>query len=417
MNILLINHYAGSKQHGMEYRPYYLSREWVKLGHKVTIVAASFSHLRMEQPHREASIARDEIDGVCYVWLKTPEYVGNGVRRAWNMIVFAQQLRRHATAVIDAARPDVVIASSPHPFVIFPAHTIAARCRAQLVFEVRDLWPLTLIELNGMSSWHPFIRCLQFTENYAYRHADCVISTLPKASSYMQSHGMAPEKFAYIGNGICLDEWERTSESLPDEHAIVLRRLKQEGYFIVGYVGGHQHSNALGTIVEAAPMLRDSPVVFVVVGHGSEKEHLQHEVTRRGIRNVLFLPSVPKGDVCSLLNSMDALYIGLKSRPIFRYGISPNKLMDYMMAAKPIIHAVDAGNDIVVESGCGISCSAEDPRAVADAVLKLTRCTENERSVMGQHGKDYVLQHHQFPVLARRFLEVLLAANSRRGHQ
>jgi hypothetical protein len=310
MNILLINHYAGSPQHGMEYRPFYLAREWVNLGHRVTIVGASFSHLRISQPHLDGDIAEEDIDGIRYVWLKTPEYAGNGLRRAWNMLAFVRQLMRYQKKVVGTQRPDAVIASSPHPFVIFPARCIASKYGAKLIFEVRDLWPLTLIELNGMSQWHPFIQSLQYTENYAYRHADRVVCTLPKADVYMQSHGMEADKFAYIGNGVSLEEWGETGYPLPNEHAAVLNRLTKEGRSIVGYVGGHQPSNALGAVVKAAELLRDVPVTFMLVGHGSEKAHLQQIAKERRVDNVLFLPSVPKacGEInrlfpgCGLLN-------------------------------------------------------------------------------------------------------------------
>ena len=391
----------------MEYRPFYLGREWVKLGHNVTIVAASFSHLRILQPCLDGDLAEENSDGIRYVWLKTPAYVGNGIRRAWNMAVFVRQLQRYETEIVTGMQPDVVITSSPHPFAIFPARRIAEKHGATLIFEVRDLWPLTLIELNDMSSWHPFIQCLQYTENYAYRRADRVVSTLPKADRYMQAHGMAPEKFAYIGNGVCLDDWEIVPSPLPDGHAAFLSQLRREGRFIVGYVGGHQPSNALGAFIEAAGLLEHLPLTFVLVGHGSEKKRLERKAKDRHLTNIEFLSSIPRDCIPRLLDSMDALYLGLKSRSIFQYGISPNKLMDYMMAAKPVIHAVDAGNDLVVESDCGVSCTAEDPRAIADAVIKLLHDSPEERQAMGRRGKDYILQHHDYAVLASRGLDVI----------
>src|SRR6516225_5298354 len=99
MNILYVNHYAGSLRHGMEYRPFYLAREWVKAGHQVRIVAASFSHVRSRQPDVRAKIQSERIEGVDYVWLKTPSYDSNGLKRFWNMLVFCWRLFRHSAAV------------------------------------------------------------------------------------------------------------------------------------------------------------------------------------------------------------------------------------------------------------------------------------------------------------------------------
>jgi glycosyltransferase involved in cell wall biosynthesis len=407
MNVLLINHYAGSPGHGMEYRPYYLAREWVKLGHHVTIAAASYSHVRLRQPETGRDVEEQWIDDIRYVWLRTPPYQGNGVRRVWNMAAFVRQLRRHEADVVGTLRPDAVIASSPHPFVVFPARRIARKHGARFVFEVRDLWPLSLIELSDMSPWHPFIRCLQFTEDYAYRHADRVISVLPKAAAYMQPHGMSSEKFACVPNGVHLEDWSGPQAPLPDEHATAIARLKRDGRFLVGYVGQHSLSNALETFVEAAPLVAECGATLVLVGQGPEKEKLQAKAAEIGAANVVFLPPVPKRTVPTVLAAMDALFLGWNRLPLYRYGISPNKLMDYMMAAKPVIHAVEAGNDLVAESGCGVSCPPEDRFALVDSLRSLLALSENEWLAMGQRGRDYVMKHFDYEVLAREFLDVL----------
>ena len=86
MNILYLDHYAGSADMGMEFRPYYLSKEWTKMGHKVTIVAGDYSHLRRKNPTVEKDFQTEMIDGIEYVWLKTGEYSGNGGKRAMTML-------------------------------------------------------------------------------------------------------------------------------------------------------------------------------------------------------------------------------------------------------------------------------------------------------------------------------------------
>src|SRR5579875_2060805 len=106
MNILLINHYAGSQYHGMEYRPYYLAKEWVKLGHKVTIIAASYSHLRSKQPQNIINYEVEFIDGIQYIWLKTPSYIGNGLGRIMNMANFISKLYRYKTKILKEISPD-----------------------------------------------------------------------------------------------------------------------------------------------------------------------------------------------------------------------------------------------------------------------------------------------------------------------
>jgi len=407
MNILIVNHYAGSQQHGMEYRPFYLAREWVRLGHSVTIVAASYSHLRLQNPQIDCDVAEEQIEGIRYVWLRTGRYHGNGIRRVWNMATFVFRLWQYERQVLSKFVPDVVIASSPHPLIIFPARRIARKCNSTLVFEVRDLWPLSLVELGGMSRWHPFVQLLQRTENYAYRYADRIISPLPKIDEYLHERGVDVGKFTCIPNGINVEESLASPVPLPEEHMAVLARLTTAKRFLVGYVGQHSLSNALDTFVESASLTESSNVALVLVGQGPEKSRLEAKAKESGASNIVFLPPVAKSMVPAVLAQMDVLFLGWKRQSLYRYGISPNKLMDYMMAAKPVIHAVESGNDVVAESRCGISCPPEIPAAIADAVQRLMRATPADREAMGQRGRSYVMRHLDYRVLAAQLLKAM----------
>jgi glycosyltransferase involved in cell wall biosynthesis len=402
MVILLVNHYAGVGE--MEHRPLYLAREWTRRGHRVVIVAASFSHLRERNPKVAKRVLREEIEGIDYLWVRTPSYSGNGIRRAINIVAFVVQLVRLQSELAAAYRPDFVIASSTYPLDIYPAWLIARRARGKLVFEVHDLWPLTLIELGGLPSWHPFIVLMRWAEGFAYRRADRVVSILPNAESYMRQRGMAPGKFAHIPNGIDLAEWCDVGLAVPEEHQAAIRQLKAQGRFLVGYAGAHGMANALGTVLQAAERLRDRPVAFVLVGRGPEKWALQAVAGSRRLQNVVFLPPVPKAAVPALLNEMDALYLGLRKEKLFRFGVCPNKLIDYMMAAKPVIQAIDASNNLVSEAGCGYSVPAEDSEALAEAVLRVMASPVVQREEMGRRGRAFVQMRHSYRVLAERFL-------------
>ena len=163
MNILLIDHYAGAPELGMEYRPYYMAKEWIKRGHHVLVVGATYSHLRKKQPQKGEEI----IDGVRYYWIKTNQYKNNGIRRIYSIFLFVLKLRFSLLEICDQFVPDVVIASSTYPFDIYPAKRIARKFKAKLFYEVHDLWPLSPIELGGYSKWHPFILIMQKAENDA----------------------------------------------------------------------------------------------------------------------------------------------------------------------------------------------------------------------------------------------------------
>lgn len=404
MRILYLNHYAGSPKHGMEYRPYYLSREWLKAGDKVNILAASYSHLRQNNPKDLPGLfGEEEIDGIIYSWYATPSYKGNGIKRVLNIFTYLFQVWNMSRFFVNKWTPDVVIASSTYPLDIYPARFLAKHSKARLIFEVHDLWPLTPVEVGGMSRLNPFIWLLQRAENFAYRKADAVVSMLPCAKSYMMEHGMAEEKFHYVPNGIVVSEWENAAAPLPAEHEALLARLKTEGRFVVAYAGGHGLANALDQLLEAAASLGDVPVSFVLVGQGPDKAALETSARERGLTHVHFLPPVEKAAIPALLARMDALFIGWRKLPIYRFGINPNKLFDYMMAGKPVIHSVEAGNDIVRDADAGISCAAEDPAAIAAAVRQMLALPEEERQRLGANGRRYVLENHDYRVLAKRF--------------
>ncbi|HEU5295311.1 MAG TPA: glycosyltransferase family 4 protein [Burkholderiaceae bacterium] len=412
MHILYIDHYAGGPSYGMEHRPYYLAREWVRAGHRVTVVGASHSHVRSRQPDMRGRFTNEVVDGVDFVWCRTPAYRGSGLARVLNMVVFLRRLLQWRHWLRSA--PDAVIASSTYPADIGPARRIARRHRATLVWEVHDLWPLSPIELGGMSRLHPFIIWMQLAENAACRDAEIVVSMLPKAAAHLRKHGMAGDKFVHIPNGIDPAEWsDDQSAALPDAHADAIARARERGHMLVAYAGAHGLANSLGTLLDAAALSRDLAVSWLLVGNGPEKPALLRRVAADGLDNVIMLEPVSKAAIPTLLRAMDVLYIGLQSEPLFRFGISPNKLMDYMMAGRPVVCAIAAGNDPVTDSGCGITVEPGNAQVVSQAVRRLAAAPAEERAVMGRRGRDYVMTHFSYPVLARTFL----AAIESRGHR
>jgi glycosyltransferase involved in cell wall biosynthesis len=403
MRLLLLNHYAGSPTLGMEYRPYYLAREWVRAGHQVCIVAADHSHVRTRQPKP----GRETVDGIEYLWLATPPYRGNGFGRLRNIWAFLRGVWADTPRLQREFRPDVVIASSTYPMDIWVAHRLARRCGARLVYEVHDLWPLSPIELSGMPRWHPFILIVQAAEDAAYRDADVVVSMLPKVHDYMASRGLDLRKLHIVPNGIALEDWQAALQPLREDVARALAEARHAGRMVVAYTGSMGLPNALDSLLDAAALLRGVALQFVLVGDGHEKLRLARRVADEGLDNVTLLPPVPKAQIPTLLAAIDIAYIGWQQVPIYRFGIAPNKLMDYMMAGVPVLHSVDAGNDPVSESRCGLTVSPEAPAAVAAGLRQLAALSIEERHAMGERGRQFVRAHHSYAVLAQRFIEAL----------
>jgi glycosyltransferase involved in cell wall biosynthesis len=434
MNIVYLNHYAGSPRHGMEYRPYYLAREWVRAGHAVTMLAAAFSHVRSTQPLRDgqplSAPTQENIDGIRYRWFPAPAYQGNGLGRVKNIWAFLRQLWSAAPALVAELKPDVVIASSTYPMDIWVARRIARLARAKLVFEVHDLWPLSPIELSGMSPRHPFIMLCQAGEDAAYRDADLVVSMLPKVAGHMSSRGLDLQRLIIVPNGISPDDWVLPTEPaigaapapalLRADIAAVIAQARSQGRSVVGYAGSMGLPNALDDLLDALKLLPAGPgaqaarLQVLLVGDGHERQRLQQRIAAEGLDAlVVWLPPIPKAQIPALLAAIDIAYIGWQKVPIYRFGIAPNKLMDYMMAGCTVLHAVEAGNDPVAEAGCGLTVAPQDPPAIAAGLLRLAALPAAERRSMGERGRAFVLANHTYPVLARRFLDGVARAPRR----
>lgn len=405
MNILLINHYAGGPAFGMEFRPHHLAREWVKMGHRVQIVACSFSHVRARNPEMAGCVERAEtIDGIDWLWLQAPAYRGNGWGRLLNITVFLARLWRRSFRISSLNRPDVVIASSTYPMDTWVARLIAGRAGCPWIYEVHDLWPQSLIELSGLSPHHPFVRLCGWAERSAYARANGVVSMLPKVHDHMAAKGLDLRKLSIVPNGVVVDD-DAPAAALPPTLQAAIDAARAQGCALVGYAGSMGLPNALDTLLDAAGLLRHAPIRFVLVGSGHEQEHLQQRIAREGLTAVSLHGPIGKAQVPAFLHTLTVAYIGWQRVPLYRFGIAPNKLMDYMRAGCPVLHSVQAGNDPVAEAGCGLTVPPGDASAVAEGLQQLLNLPLDERQAMGQRGRAFVLQHHAYPVLARRFLE------------
>lgn len=405
MNILLINHYAGSLSLGMEFRQFYLAKRWIK-NNNVLIVTASFHHLRNYNPTIIKSTFR-EVDGIKFFFVKTTAYSKNNLLRLVNIVLFLINLMRYSNKITKSFRPDVVITSSTYVFDIWVAKRIANISNAKLVFEIPDLWPLALIELNVLKTWHPIIMFMKLSEWFAYRTSDLIVSVLPNCQNYMVNKGMNPTKFNYIPNGIDTDEWV-VECNLPEEIMRFINKIKLNHSKIICYIGSHSVANELSPLLYAFKELKSYPVQLLFVGNGVNKRSIVSLSESLNLDNVKFLDKINKSQIPKLLEFVDILYVGLKKVHVFKYGISPNKLFDYMMAGKPIIQAINCSNDIVRKARCGLTIEPGNIQQLVRSIKFLTNLPREKIVEMGLNGKRYCLENHNYNLLAKKYFNVLI---------
>ena len=404
MNIIYINHYAGSPDMGMEFRPYYLAKEWIKMGHDVTIIAADYSHLRRKNPEVKKDFQREIIDGVRYLWVKTKKYSGNGVNRAFTMYEFVHKIKKRAKWLSEVLRPDIVITSSTYPLDTYAGQKIRKYSNAKLIHEVHDMWPESLIYLGGMKKNNPFVKLIQKGENSFCKKSDFIVSLLPNADIRLVNHGMEKEKYIHIPNGVVLEEWSNP-EDLPSEHKKVLEKIRKRGDFIICFFGSHTKSYNLEILIDTVEEIKNVSAVFI--GSGIFKEELKRKVGTLNDK-VYFLDPISKKSVPSLFKYIDATYISLKSDKLNRYGVAMNKLFDSMMGGKPIIFAASVPNDYVSKYNCGITCIPEDLGELKKAIRKLTSISESDRNRMGENGRRAVAEVFNYPKIAKKFETVFM---------
>lgn len=406
-SVWIINQYASTPETAYGGRHFYLAQELARQGYKVYIIAGSYSHLLHTSRELDNDFLVEEIeDNFHFVWVKLSKYKdAHSKKRIINEFLFSKQIAKLPRQINSI--PDVILHSSPALISYFGVKYLTHHYKVPYVFEVRDIWPLTLMKLGGYSKNHPFIKLLQWIEDQAYKKADYVFSNLPNAVEHMQSRGMNKDKFTWIANGVSLDELEN-KEALSKD---ILDQIPSDK-FIVGYTGTLGEANAMCYLIEAAAILKDNlDIHFVLVGAGKSKAGLIKKAECLGLDNITFIEPIEKIKVQSMLALFDVCYIGWQKKSLYRFGIAANKIPEYLYSAKPIIHSFSGKGDFVQQAGAGITIAAEDPKAIANAILDLQLKSDAERKQMGARGKAFVIQHLTYKKLASKLVDTLFKAS------
>jgi glycosyltransferase involved in cell wall biosynthesis len=310
--------------------------------------------------------------------------------------------------------PDVIVGSSLHMAAIVVAYVIGRACSVPFVFEVRDIWPQTFIDMGALRKGGLAARILGWAGLFFYRRARMSISLLPKAPDCIAGSGISREKIAYIPNGIVsVPSADETLSGDAAELVVRITQLRRGGPVIAGYVGSNGRDNGLDTMVHAARELREHGeygIAFVFVGNGPEKETCQRLARYRDLRNVIFWRPVPKRSVPAVLEALDVTLFSLLDASVFKYALSSNKLFDYLASGRPVVSACAVKETPVSASGGGICVPPEAPKAIADALITLASLGEAGRQAIGDRGKHWVYQNHDVTALAGRFLQALAKA-------
>jgi glycosyltransferase involved in cell wall biosynthesis len=397
-HVLIINHNAGSVHHGPNFRSYYVARALIDRGFLVTIACSSFSHKLTNPPVVKTTYAEEDVDGIRMIWLKTPHY-RSSKQRIWNYLCFARRLPLLYHLIQKPV--DAVICSSPPPFWIWFCKEFARKRGARLIFESRDLWPDVILETRRYSFLNPAVWLMMVAERIAYKSCDSLVSVNQEARATMESRGLPYGKFRAIQNGVTLD---RSGEHRELSSAFK-EQLPRDGSFCVGYAGSLSNVYGLKYLIDAARILKQEKISFVLAGGGAHERSLQAQAA--DLPKVIFLGWIPKLELQAFLRHMDIAYAGLLDLPSFASGSDSTKVFEYMKAKLPVVHALGSKSSVIKKSGAGLQVQPEDAQAISHAILRLRDLSEREQKKLGEKGLEYLRKSRSYDVLGQKWVDLL----------
>lgn len=381
-----------------------LMREFARQGCRALVVTSD-SMGKFNAPLAREQYAMEEYDGVSVCRVRTLKYSDSkSTRRILSWLDFERRLLRLPKNRLPA--PDVVVVSSLSLLTVLNGFLLRRRYRCRLVFEVRDIWPLTIVEEGGFSRWNPLVLLLGAIERAGYRRADAIVGTMPNLGAHVEEVTGQSLPTHCIPMGI--DPGARqSSPPLPADYAAAYIPTDR---FIVAYAGSIGISNAMDVLLQCAESMRNDPRVhFVVLGEGELRESY---IQQYGILpNLTFAPRIPKSQVYDFLTRCDLLYFSVHTSKVWEYGLSLNKLIDYMFAAKPIVASYSGYPSMINEADCGTFVPAGDVGALRNEIIRYAAMPSNERTVIGERGRNWLVEHRDFRVLAESYLDILLPSH------
>ncbi len=399
-SVWYISKYAVIPGDGIPTRQYFFSKYIARNNYDVTLFSSKSAGIKN---CKVKGIARKKkIDGLNHILINGPEIsLGFSVKRIFSWVIF-EALLFISPFFLKPKKPDVIIVSSLSLLTVITGFLFKKIYKAKLIFEVRDIWPLTIVELKNLSPKNPFVFLLGKIEKFGYKHADFIVGTMPGLNIHIQNLIDKKIRFESIPMGIDTEFYNHPKKISSE----IINQLPKDK-FIVGYAGSIGIANCVNEIVEAAEKLENinTNIFFAVIGEGSEKAKLEKRAET--MKNIVFLPGVPKEEIQNFLVLCDLLLNPWQDKEIYKYGVSPNKWIDYMYAEKPVIISYNGYKTIINEAKCGEFIPANKPELLAEKILEYSEKSSKELKQIGQNGKDYLMKNLTYNTLAGKYIDII----------
>ena len=398
INILLINQHSYPPGSSNWRRHFDLFKNFSKENYNIDIICGSFVHDRKKEILNKGEKYRlIDSEGIRYHVLSGISYKSK-IARMFSMIQFFFKVLFFSKNLKN--KPDIIYASSPHPFNGLVGMYLARKYKCTFILEIRDLWPETWVAMGATTKKSILYKVFAYIEKVLYKNADKIV-TLTANKDYYTLIGVDEKKVEIVSNGVDLEKYDNL---LKEESPIKFLENK----FNILYTGAHGTANCLEFILEVAKLMEDDKIIFNFIGEGEKKEELIKKAEEYNLKNVRFYPPINKNLIPSTLKNGDAMILPVKNEPLYRYGISPNKMYEYFASSKPIIFSGNVANDMVKEANAGISVEAENIKKIKEAVLSLYNMSNEEREILGKNGRNYVEENYDTKVLSKKIEKIIL---------
>lgn len=406
MNIWLINHYAVPPMYYPLARQTNFAKYLMRMGHEVKIFAASTVHNSNKNLIEDSTPYREEtVDGVSYVYIKCLDYQDNGLKRIYNMCQFAWKLPgvcRHFS------KPDAIVATSMPPTSCAMGIHIARKYGCKGVAEIADLWPESIIAYDIAGPHNPAVIALRWLEKWIYQKADAVVFTMEGGYDYIREQhwekAVPESKVFAINNGVDLEVFRENAQRYQIEN----EDLEDPDTFKVVYTGSIRKVNNLGLLLDAAQKVTNPKIRFLIWGGGDELESLRKRVEEEKITNVKFQGKVEKKYVPSIVCKADLNIAHNNPTPLFRFGISFNKLFDYLAAGKPVLSDFPCKYNPAVQYGAGMEVAEPTAENIARAIENCAQLSPEEYAQYVEKAK-IAANDYDFANLTKKLLAVIEA--------
>lgn len=395
MRIWYLAQFGNPPGRGRGLRQFSLSRSMVKKGHDVTLFYGKRSKTdRIKFWKRSKSEVFDNVNCVLVNGTRS----GNGITlsRKLSMISYEFFLLLSTLFKRKKNAPDVVIASSLSLFTILSGVILQKRYRSKLIVEIRDIHPESFILAGKLKDGTLGVKFLRWIERVGYSNANGIISTMPKFDMYMKKrYPNISFNYAHISQGY-LEEFQ-----IGEKYEFDLPKG-----FNVCYAGGMQVANKMELMVETAINLGENKNInFCFIGEGPQKAEMIEKT--KDFDTITFLDAIPKSKLNDFLSKFDLLIMAWRDSAIYEYGISPNKMVDYLLSERPILVAYNGYKDILNEVDCGKYIETDNPQLFADTIVEFSKMDKSELDAMGNRGRKYAEENMNFDKLAEKLLQFI----------